>query len=64
MIYAEGAPDFPPNRLWRLIEYERVTMLGISPTLTRALIPKGDPQHDRGVSQRSKQRKGCRCEGF
>src|SRR5262249_10239748 len=46
VVYTEGAPDFPPDRLWALIESERVTMLGISPTLTRALIPKGDPTAD------------------
>jgi acetyl-CoA synthetase len=32
--------------LWKLIESERVTMLGISPTLTRALLPHGDPESD------------------
>src|SRR5204862_6640773 len=46
VVYAEGAPDFPPDRLWKLIEAERVTMLGVSPTLIRALIPKGDPDAD------------------
>jgi acetyl-CoA synthetase len=46
VVYAEGAPDWPDDRLWRLIEAERVTMLGISPTLVRALIPKGDPATD------------------
>jgi acetyl-CoA synthetase len=46
IVYAEGAPDFPGDRLWRLIESERVTMLGVSPTLVRALIPKGDPGVD------------------
>jgi acetyl-CoA synthetase len=46
IVYAEGAPDFPPDRLWTLVESERVTMLGVSPTLIRALIPKGDPQAD------------------
>src|SRR3989454_6501573 len=46
VVYAEGAPDFPPDRLWKLVESERVTMLGVSPTLVRALIPKGDPQTD------------------
>ena len=40
-VIAEGAPDRPDDRLWRLIEEERVTMLGVSPTLIRALIPKG-----------------------
>src|SRR6266498_606298 len=46
VIYAEGAPDFPPDRLWKLVESERVTMLGVSPTLIRSLIPKGDPTAD------------------
>jgi acetyl-CoA synthetase len=46
VVYAEGAPDFPPDRLWKLVESERVTMLGVSPTLIRALIPKGEPQTD------------------
>ena len=46
VVYAEGAPDFPPDRLWKLVESERVTMLGVSPTLIRALIPTGDPETD------------------
>ncbi len=46
VVYTEGAPDFPPDRLWKLVESERVTMLGVSPTLIRALIPKGDPDTD------------------
>jgi acetyl-CoA synthetase len=46
VVFAEGAPDFPPDRLWKLIESERVTMLGVSPTLIRALIPHGDPEAD------------------
>jgi len=46
VIYPEGAPDWPHDRLWATIEQERVTMLGVSPTLIRALIPKGEPQHD------------------
>ena len=45
-IFLEGAPDWPPDRLWRLVEEERVTMLGISPTLVRALIPHGEPTAD------------------
>ena len=47
VVFAEGAPDWPDDRLWELVESERVTMLGLSPTLVRALIPKGDPTHDR-----------------
>jgi acetyl-CoA synthetase len=51
VVYAEGAPDWPDDRLWRLIETERVTMLGLSPTLVRALIPKGDPTSDTSTLQ-------------
>jgi acetyl-CoA synthetase len=37
MLY-EGSPDRPDaTRLWRLVERHRVTMLGVSPTLVRAL---------------------------
>ena len=46
VIYAEGAPDWPDDRLWSTVEEEHVTMLGVSPTLVRALIPKGKPRHD------------------
>ncbi len=46
LVFAEGAPDWPDDRLWRLVESERVSVLGISPTLTRALRPKGDPEAD------------------
>src|SRR4051794_1948790 len=39
----EGGPDYPaPDRLWAYIEHHRVTVLGISPTLVRALMPHGD----------------------
>jgi acetyl-CoA synthetase len=46
IVFAEGAPDWPEDRLWTTIEQERVTMLGVSPTLIRALIPKGEPRAD------------------
>jgi acetyl-CoA synthetase len=46
IVFAEGAPDRPEDRLWRTVEEERVTMLGVSPTLVRALIPKGEPRAD------------------
>jgi acetyl-CoA synthetase len=46
IVYAEGAPDWPPDRLWRLVEPERVSVLGLSPTLVRALIGHGDPEAD------------------
>jgi acetyl-CoA synthetase len=46
IVFAEGAPDWPADRVWRTVEAERVTMLGVSPTLVRSLIPKGDPRAD------------------
>jgi len=46
VVFAEGAPDWPSDRLWRLVESERATMLGLSPTLVRALIPHGEPEAD------------------
>ena len=46
IVYAEGAPDWPADRLWRLVEEEGVSILGCSPTLIRALIPHGEPAHD------------------
>jgi acetyl-CoA synthetase len=42
IVFAEGAPDWPAaDRLWGLVERERVSILGLSPTLVRALIPHG-----------------------
>ncbi|MEX1248104.1 MAG: AMP-binding protein [Anaerolineales bacterium] len=39
----DGAHDFPgPNRLWALVEKHKITTLGVSPTLIRALIPFGE----------------------
>ena len=47
IVFAEGAPDWPaPDRLWRTVEQERVTSLGLSPTLARALLPHGAPEAD------------------
>ena len=46
IVFMEGAPDRPPDRVWTIVEAERVTMLGVSPTLVRALIPHGDPDAD------------------
>jgi acetyl-CoA synthetase len=46
IVFMEGAPDWPAERIWQLVESERITMLGVSPTLVRALIPKGEPQAD------------------
>jgi acetyl-CoA synthetase len=42
MMY-DGAPDFPgPDRLWSFVERHRVNVLGVSPTLIRALMAHGD----------------------
>jgi acetyl-CoA synthetase len=46
LVFSEGAPDQPHDRLWRLIERERATILGCSPTLIRALLPHGEPETD------------------
>ncbi|HJS49433.1 MAG TPA: AMP-binding protein, partial [Gaiellaceae bacterium] len=46
IVFMEGSPDWPPDRLWRIVERERITMLGVSPTLVRALIPHGEPVAD------------------
>jgi acetyl-CoA synthetase len=46
----DGGPDYPgPDRLWSLVERHKITQLGVSPTLIRALIPHGEApfeQHD------------------
>lgn len=42
MIY-EGTPDYPePDRLWQLVENHRITVLGVAPTVIRALKVLGD----------------------
>jgi len=46
LVFAEGAPDWPADRLWSLVERDRVSVLGLSPTLVRALVPHGEPQAD------------------
>ncbi len=39
----EGAPNHPaPDRIWSMIERHKITVLGISPTLIRALMPAGE----------------------
>jgi acetyl-CoA synthetase len=39
----EGAPDYPtPDRLWRQVAEHGITILGVSPTLIRALMKHGD----------------------
>jgi acetyl-CoA synthetase len=47
MLFYEGALNYPAvDRLWQLVERHGVTILGVSPTLVRALVPYGDePVH-------------------
>jgi acetyl-CoA synthetase len=51
LVLSEGAPDYPgPGRLWELVERHQISVLGISPTLIRALRAHGDEpvlSHDR-----------------
>ena len=51
LVLYEGAPDFPgPDRLWSLVERHKVTHLGLSPTVIRALMAHGEEpvrSHDR-----------------
>lgn len=43
VLLYEGTPDYPePDRLWQVIERHGATVLGISPTVVRALMGKGD----------------------
>jgi acetyl-CoA synthetase len=42
LVLYEGTPDYPgPDRLWSLVARHKVTHLGLSPTVIRALIPHG-----------------------
>jgi acetyl-CoA synthetase len=43
LLLYEGAPDTPdPGRLWSLAERHKASMVGVSPSLIRALKPHGD----------------------
>jgi acetyl-CoA synthetase len=52
MVLYEGTPDYPaPDRLWRMVEDHKATVLGVSPTLVRSLMTHGDAppaEHDLG----------------
>jgi acetyl-CoA synthetase len=38
----EGSPDYPkPDRIWEMVERHGISVLGISPTAIRALMPLG-----------------------
>jgi acetyl-CoA synthetase len=51
LVLSEGAPDYPgPGRMWELVERHQISVLGVSPTLIRALRSHGDEPvtaHDR-----------------
>ena len=43
VVLAEGAPDYPAvDRVWSIVERHGVTILGVSPTLVRALMRHGE----------------------
>ncbi|MBO0726376.1 MAG: AMP-binding protein [Blastocatellia bacterium] len=43
IVLYDGAPDFPqPDRLWDFCARHKVEVLGVSPTLVRALAARGD----------------------
>ena len=45
VVTFDGAPDFPgPDRIWEIVAKHRLTHLGLSPTLVRALQPHGADQ--------------------
>ena len=45
----DGAPDWPNfHRLWDFVERQRVTMLGVSPTLVRMMMAAGDSGAPKG----------------
>jgi acetyl-CoA synthetase len=44
-VVFEGVQDYPkPDRLWGIVERHKVTIMGLSPTAVRALMPHG-PEH-------------------
>ena len=51
LVIYEGTPDHPgPDRLWSIVERHRVTHMGLSPTVIRALMAHGEEpvrSHDR-----------------
>lgn len=43
VVIFEGAPNYPnPDRLWKLIEKHKITILGVSPTAIRMFMRYGD----------------------
>ena len=52
LVMYDGAPDYPDaDRLWAFVERHQVNVLGVSPTLIRALMAHGDePAHAHDLS--------------
>jgi acetyl-CoA synthetase len=47
LVLFEGVPDHPaPDRLWSVVERHRVSVLGVAPTVIRALMRHGDAPVD------------------
>jgi acetyl-CoA synthetase len=50
VVMFDGVPDYPgPDRLWSLVERHRITVMGLSPTAVRALMPHGESHPRRHV---------------
>jgi acetyl-CoA synthetase len=42
LVLVEGAPNFPdPDRMWRVVDQQRVTYLGVAPTTIRTFMAQG-----------------------
>ncbi|OUM84707.1 MAG: AMP-dependent synthetase [Bacillus thermozeamaize] len=43
LVMYDGSPDFPaPDRIWQMAERHQVSILGVAPTLIRAMVPHGE----------------------
>jgi len=42
VVLSEGAPNTPPDRVWAQCQRHGVSILGLSPTLVRGLMPHGE----------------------
>ncbi|MEZ4543272.1 MAG: hypothetical protein R3C24_05160 [Cyanobacteriota/Melainabacteria group bacterium] len=51
MVIFEGAPNYPtPDRIWQIVEKQKVSTLGISPTAIRALCA----QPEKGMGRQTR----------
>ena len=47
MLY-DGVPDYPTaDRIWQLVEKQKITQLGVSPTFIRSLMARGEERNNR-----------------